>query len=80
MGKEIRQRVPRSWLGNWKVRADRPDPVQLINESHQGRLDWLIPVRIGRMTATPYGFLRGSAIVMAEDVARLPATAIAIRT
>jgi uncharacterized protein (DUF2252 family) len=76
MGKEIRQRVPRSWLGDWKVRADRPDPVQLINESHQGRLDWLIPVRIGRMTATPYGFLRGSAIVMAEDVARLPATGI----
>ena len=28
------------------------------------------------MTATPYGFLRGSAIVMAEDVARLPSTGI----
>jgi hypothetical protein len=38
--------------------------------------DWLIPVRVGRMTATPYGFLRGAAIVMAEDVARLPSTGI----
>jgi uncharacterized protein (DUF2252 family) len=54
----------------------RPDPVQLIKQSHEGRLDWLIPVRVGRMTASPYGFLRGSAIVMAEDVARLPATGI----
>ena len=45
-------------------------------ESHEGRLDWLIPIRVGRMTATPYGFLRGTAIVMAEDVARLPATGI----
>ena len=41
-----------------------------------GRLEWLIPVRVGRMTATPYGFLRGAAIVMAEDVARLPSTGI----
>ena len=76
MGKELRQQVPRSSLGEWKVRADRPDPVQLINESHRGRLEWLIPVRVGRMAATPYGFLRGSAIVMAEDVAQLPSTGI----
>ena len=76
MGKEIRQQVPRSSLGDWTVRADRPDPVQLISESHRGRLEWLIPVRVGRMTATPYGFLRGAAIVMADDVARLPSTGI----
>ena len=50
--------------------------MQLIIESHNGRLDWLIPVRVGRMTATPYGFLRGAAVVMAEDVARLPSTGI----
>jgi uncharacterized protein (DUF2252 family) len=76
MGKEIRRRVPRGSLGDWTAHTDRPDPVQLINESHRGRLEWLIPVRIGRMTATPYGFLRGAAIVMAEDVARLPSTGI----
>ena len=69
LGKEIRQRVPRNSLGDWVVRTDRPDPVQLINESHRGRLEWLIPVRVGRMTASPYGFLRGAAVVMAEDVA-----------
>jgi uncharacterized protein (DUF2252 family) len=50
--------------------------VQLITESHRGRLARLIPYRVGLMTATPYGFLRGTAIVMAEDVARLPATGI----
>jgi uncharacterized protein (DUF2252 family) len=58
------------------VRSDRPDPVQLIIQSHAGRLDWLIPIRVGRMAVTPYGFLRGAAIVMAEDVARLPSTGI----
>ena len=72
MGKELRRQVPRSSLGDWPQQAGRPDPVQLIIESHNGRLDWLIPVWVGRMTATPYGFLRGAAVVMAEDVARLP--------
>jgi uncharacterized protein (DUF2252 family) len=76
MGRELRRQVPRRSLGDWSAPADRPDPVQLIMESHQGRLDWLIPVRVGRMAATPYGFLRGAAIVMAEDAARLPSTGI----
>ena len=76
MGKELRRQVPRSSLGDWSAPADRPDPVRLVMESHVGRLDWLIPVRVGRMAASPYGFMRGAAIVMAEDVARLPSTGI----
>jgi uncharacterized protein (DUF2252 family) len=76
MGRELRRRVPRRSLGDWSAPAGRPDPVQLIIESHQGRLDWLIPVRVGRMAATPYGFLRGAAVVMAADVAGLPSTGI----
>ena len=32
--------------------------------------------RVGRMVDSPYGFLRGTAVVMAEDVAHLPATGI----
>jgi Uncharacterized protein conserved in bacteria (DUF2252) len=76
MGRELRCQVPRRSLGDWSAPADRPDPVRLIIESHKGRLDWLIPVRVGRMTATPYGFLRGAAVVMAADVARLPSTGI----
>ena len=76
MGKELRQQVPRRSLGDWSPPDDRPDPVQLIIESHRGRLDWLIPLRVARMTASPYEFLRGAAIVMAEDAARLPSTGI----
>ena len=45
-------------------------------ESHQGRVDRLIPIRVGRMVASPYGFLRGTAVVMAADVAGLPRTGI----
>jgi hypothetical protein len=56
------------------VQVNRPDPVQLITECHRGGLDWPIPVRVGRMAATPSGFLPGAAIVMTEDLARLPST------
>ena len=69
-----RYRGPRSATG-----AHRPiAPIwsSRSGESHQGRVDSLIPVRVGRMTASPYGFLRGTAIVMAQDVAGLPATGI----
>jgi len=76
LGKSLRQQVTRSSLGEWSEPDKRRSPVDLINESHQGRLDWLIPVRVGRMVASPYGFLRGTAIVMAEDFAHLPATGI----
>ena len=76
MGRELRSQVPRKSLGRWSPPADRPDPVRLVRESHEGRLDWLVPVRVARMVASPYGFLRGTAIVMAEDVASLPATGI----
>src|SRR6478609_1787787 len=76
MGRELRHKVSRSSLGEWVPPVGRPDPVQLIMDSHEGRLDWLIPVRVGRMIGSPYGFLRGTAIVMAEDVARLPSTGI----
>jgi uncharacterized protein (DUF2252 family) len=76
VGRALRQRVPRSALADWAVPPGRPDPVQLISDAHEGRLDWLIPVRIGRMVASPFAFLRGTAGIMAEDFARLPSTGI----
>ncbi len=76
MGRALRRSVPRSSLGRWQPEDLDRDPVAQIEESHRGRLDWLVPVRVGRMAASPYGFLRGSAVVMAADVAGLPATGI----
>jgi uncharacterized protein (DUF2252 family) len=76
LGRSLRQQVPRSSLSQWSTSADRRDVLDLLEESHDGRISWLVPVRIGRMVASPYGFLRGAAVVMAEDFARLPATGI----
>ncbi|CAN5533319.1 DUF2252 domain-containing protein [soil metagenome] len=76
MGKGLRKQVPRKKLGDCELSADRPDPITLLNASHRGRVDELIPVRVGRMISSPYGFLRGTAVVMAWDVAQLPSTGI----
>jgi uncharacterized protein (DUF2252 family) len=76
LGRSLRKRVPRSALSDWSVPDNRADPVQQIIATHQGRLDRLIPIRIGRMIASPYAFLRGAAAIMAEDFAHLPSTGI----
>lgn len=76
LGKSLREKVSRESMGDWTAPADRPDPIRQIEFSHDGRIDWLIPVRVERMAESPYGFLRGTAIVMARDVALLPSTGI----
>jgi uncharacterized protein (DUF2252 family) len=75
-GRALRKQVPRGALGRWRPDDDRPDPVDLIEQAHEGRLQRLIPVRVGRMVASPYAFLRGSAALMAEDFAHLPRTGV----
>jgi uncharacterized protein (DUF2252 family) len=76
MGKGLRAKVPRSSLGRWSPPPGRPDPVGIVMDTHEGRIPELVPIRVGRMISSPYGFLRGSAAVMADDVSRLPATGI----
>lgn len=76
LGRALRDEVPRKRLGDWNPPAGRPDPVTLVIEAHEGRQDRLIPLRVGRMVASPYAFLRGTAAIMAEDFSRVPSTGI----
>ena len=75
-GRALRDRVKRGALARWRTPEDRADPVDLVEETHLGRLEHLIPVRVGRMAASPYAFLRGAAFLMAEDFQRMPRTGI----
>ena len=76
LGKELREEVPYDQLGEWTASSARFDPIALIAMSHVGRVPELVGIRVARMATTPYGFLRGSAAVMAADVASLPSTGI----
>lgn len=73
-GKALRQKVPRrahESIGN----VDR-DPIRLLAESSAGRVARLIPLRYGRMIASPFAFFRGSAILQAHDLAGTPNSGI----
>ncbi|MFJ8823884.1 DUF2252 domain-containing protein [Streptomyces sp. NPDC102467] len=76
VGKALREQVPRSSHAELDLSADRPDAVEAVEQSNHGRIAELTPIRVGRMTATPFAFLRGSAGLMAHDLARTPLTGI----
>src|SRR5260370_12904812 len=75
VGRSLREKVPRSSHAEWSPAADRPDPISLLEEQDRSRLAQFVPLRYGRMIASPFGFLRGSPVVMAG---RLPAPPLSI--
>src|SRR6266849_2488036 len=78
-GRELRTRVPRSSHASWTPAADRPDPLSLLEEQNRSRLPHLVPLRYARMSVSPFTFLRGSAIVMAQDLAATAVSGIKVQ-
>jgi uncharacterized protein (DUF2252 family) len=75
-GRAARRLVPRGSHAQWAPMSDRPDPVDLLEAQGRDRIPELLPIRYGRMMASPFAFLRGSAIVMAQDLAGTPKSGI----
>jgi uncharacterized protein (DUF2252 family) len=71
-GKEARSAAPRTGHGEWEPAADRADPVELLEQQASSRVGQLVPLRYGRMLASPFAFYRGAAAVMAADLAASP--------
>ena len=78
-GSALRDTVPRLSHSGWKPPSTRRDPVELLSESNVGRLPELVPIRFGRMAASPFAFYRGSAAVMAADLAATPTTGLRVQ-
>ncbi|MGW7413952.1 DUF2252 domain-containing protein [Streptomyces sp. NPDC054863] len=75
-GKALRARAPRGAHSALVLDAGRPDAVRAVEESGRGRVASLTPLRVGRMAATPFSFLRGAAGLMAYDLAGTPVSGI----
>ncbi len=71
-GKAARKRAPRSAHAAWQASPCRPDPVALLEEQAAQRTPELVPIRYGRMLASPATFYRGGALLMASDLAGTP--------
>jgi uncharacterized protein (DUF2252 family) len=75
LGRAQRETVPRRSHAEWALRsaADR-DPVEILQAQAAARVPELVPIRYGRMLASPFTFYRGAAAVMADDLATTPTT------
>jgi uncharacterized protein (DUF2252 family) len=71
--------VPRSSHASWQPAPDRPDPVDLLEQQAISRVPELVPIRYGRMAASPFAFYRGAAYVMASDLAGTPSSGIRVQ-
>jgi len=76
LARAIREKVPRKALGGWKAPKNRIDPVQVLIDTSEGRVPSLVPIRYGRMMASPFAFYRGAAAIMAADLATTERTGV----
>ena len=79
VGRTARQRVPRKRQGQWLVPADRPDPIELLLGQEVSRVPGLLPLRHERMGASAFAFYRGTAIIMASDLASQPDSGLTVQ-
>ncbi len=79
LGLQARKAVPRQTLAAWTAPGDRADPVQLLQVQARDRLPNLVPIRHGRMSESAFAFFRGSAVVMAADLASQPSTGLVVQ-
>ena len=79
-GHDRRQLVPRGLHAVWQPPANRVDPLQILTETSRHRISSLLPIRYGRMQPSAFAFMRGSASVMAADLAATPTSGLWVQS
>ena len=78
-GKALRDLVPRAEHSGWTVPKNRPDPVEMVLAQDKDRMPELVPIRHGRMLQSPFAFYRGTAAIMAADLAHTPVSGLRVQ-
>lgn len=78
-GRQLRSEVPRSSHAEFERPATNTDPLALLIEQSKSRVQDLVPIRYGRMLASPFSYFRGAALPMASDLAATPTTGLAVQ-
>jgi uncharacterized protein (DUF2252 family) len=78
-GRALREAVPRAEHSGWTPPKERRDPVEIVLAANEGRLPELLPIRHGRMSQSPFAFYRGSAAIMAADLAHTPSSGLRVQ-
>jgi uncharacterized protein (DUF2252 family) len=78
-GRAARSAARRSSHAGFSAPEDREDPVAILERQAANRVPDLVPIRYGRMAASPFAFFRGAAAVMAADLARTPVSGLGVQ-
>jgi uncharacterized protein (DUF2252 family) len=78
-GRNARAEVPRGSHAVFEPGTDRTDPIELLEREDRTRVPELVPIRYGRMLASPFAFYRGAAKIMASDLATTPRTGLTVQ-
>jgi uncharacterized protein (DUF2252 family) len=78
-GKAARSSVPRSGHADWEPSSERRPPTDVLREQAADRVPELVPIRHGRMLASPFAFFRGAAALMAADLADTPQSGLTVQ-
>lgn len=79
-GKALRAAFPHKDHAVWRCDDKRVDPLQLLEQSNEGRIGDLIPIRFGRMLKSPFTFFRGAASIMAADLGSMSSPMVKVQS
>lgn len=72
-GRAARTGLPRSAAADYAPPPGR-DPIGILRQQHEDRLQDLVDLRVERMSADAFAFYRGTAAIQAADLAAAPTT------
>ncbi len=78
-GRALRRKLGRAVHAGFQRAAGTPDVISIIKATNEGRVPRLLPLKMGRMAVSPFAFFRGTAPVMAADLAPLPASGLKVQ-
>ena len=79
LGRQLRAEVPRGSHAGFERPAAAPSPIELLERQSRNRVPELVPIRYGRMLASPFSYFRGAALPMAYDLASTPVTGLSVQ-
>ncbi len=78
-GRRLRAQLPLEQHATWSAPAGRADPIDVLEGQAKTRSPELVPIRYGRMAASPFAFFRGGAAIMAADLAETPSSGLHVQ-
>ncbi len=78
-GQAARHQAPRKAHGHWDEAKRGHDALETILAQNLMRVPELLPIRHGRMVASPWNYYRGAAAVMAADLASRPHSGLRVQ-